>query len=201
MNIPALAERNRERVLDAAVEVFAERGFYGAQVPQIATQAGVGVGTIYRNFTDKLALVNAAYARSKIAFMGALLEDFPFGAPPREQFGVFWRRMVAFAIAEPHAIGFLELHHHAPYLSDENRALELRALAPVAAFVAGATEAGVLRDAPVELLIAITWGAFVGLVKATRMGHLSLDERVVRQAEACCWDALRRTTTPPEEDL
>src|ERR1035437_2808422 len=40
----------REAILGAALELFAERGFHGTAVPQIADKAGVGAGTIYRYF-------------------------------------------------------------------------------------------------------------------------------------------------------
>lgn len=46
------AQRNLERVLDAAREVFAEEGF-DACVTEIAERAGVGVGTIFRRFPTK----------------------------------------------------------------------------------------------------------------------------------------------------
>src|SRR5262252_4028742 len=43
----------RERILDAAVHVFAEKGFYGAKVAEIAREAGVADGTIYLYFKSK----------------------------------------------------------------------------------------------------------------------------------------------------
>ena len=52
------ARRNRERVLDAAREVFGAEGL-DAQVDDIARRAGVGVGTVYRHFPTKEALVEA----------------------------------------------------------------------------------------------------------------------------------------------
>jgi AcrR family transcriptional regulator len=52
------ARRNRERVLAAAEEVFAEQG-HRAQVDEVARRAGVGVGTVCRNFPTKQALVQA----------------------------------------------------------------------------------------------------------------------------------------------
>ncbi|KJK33452.1 hypothetical protein UK23_46000 [Lentzea aerocolonigenes] len=52
------AARNREKVLEAARELFASKGF---EVPldEIATQAGVGPGTVYRHFPTKQALFQA----------------------------------------------------------------------------------------------------------------------------------------------
>ncbi|MER6663775.1 TetR/AcrR family transcriptional regulator [Amycolatopsis japonica] len=53
------AERNRAKVVDAARALFAERGD-DVQMPEIARAAGVGVGTVYRHFPDRQALVEAA---------------------------------------------------------------------------------------------------------------------------------------------
>jgi AcrR family transcriptional regulator len=55
------ARRNRERVLVAARECFAEAG-YETQMTDVAKKAGVGVGTVYRHFPDKTALVEALVA-------------------------------------------------------------------------------------------------------------------------------------------
>jgi AcrR family transcriptional regulator len=54
------AERNRRRILRAAAEVFTERGL-GATLDDVARQAGVGVGTVYRRFPDKEALVRELF--------------------------------------------------------------------------------------------------------------------------------------------
>ena len=52
------AERNRLRILRAAAEVFTEQGLR-ATLDDVADRAGVGVGTVYRRFPDKEALVEA----------------------------------------------------------------------------------------------------------------------------------------------
>lgn len=54
------AERNRQRILAAASEVFAEHGL-AASLDDIATHAGVGVGTVYRRFPDKEQLIDALF--------------------------------------------------------------------------------------------------------------------------------------------
>src|ERR1700710_3092844 len=62
---PALrrdAAANRERILAAAVEVFSISGA-DAGIDEIATKAGVGVGTVYRRFPTKEALVQAIVAQ------------------------------------------------------------------------------------------------------------------------------------------
>lgn len=53
------AERNRVRVLEAARALFAERG-ESVQMPEVARAAGVGIGTVYRHFPSRQALIEAA---------------------------------------------------------------------------------------------------------------------------------------------
>jgi len=52
---PATAEQTakRRRILDAAVRVFARKGYFGARVSEIARRAGVADGTVYLYFRDK----------------------------------------------------------------------------------------------------------------------------------------------------
>lgn len=55
------AERNRERIIRAACELYAEHGL-GVGFNEVAHRAGVGVGTVYRRFADRRELLEAALA-------------------------------------------------------------------------------------------------------------------------------------------
>lgn len=182
----------RDAILDAALEIFAERGFYGASMPALAARASVGAGTPYRHFESKEELVNAVYRRCKEALMSALLAEFPFDAPPRAQFRTFFWRMAGYFRANPRAFDFLELHHHQPYLDEANLELEKRSLAPALLFFEKGRRERVTRAMPAEALTAIVWGIFAALMKAERLGHMKVSDELLAQAEACAWDAVRR---------
>src|ERR1044072_6861855 len=74
------AERNRLRILDAAGELFAQRGL-GVTLDDIARHAGVGVGTVYRRFADKELLIDALFEQ-RLESLCALA-----AAPPRGRGG------------------------------------------------------------------------------------------------------------------
>jgi AcrR family transcriptional regulator len=79
------AARNRERILAAAQEVFAERGL-DVTLDDIAAHAGLGVGTVYRRFADREALVEALFdqkMRAKLETVQAALT-----VPPEQAFDV-----------------------------------------------------------------------------------------------------------------
>jgi AcrR family transcriptional regulator len=74
------ARLNRERILDAAAEIIAAKGT-AAEVKEIAERAGVGIGTIYRNFPAKddlvLAIIDSLLDEIDGALDGASNEDLP----------------------------------------------------------------------------------------------------------------------------
>ena len=60
------ARENHERLIEAARRVFASSGFE-ASLAAIASEAGVGRATLYRNFPDKFALVAAIFEDNLVA--------------------------------------------------------------------------------------------------------------------------------------
>ncbi len=113
----------REAILDAALALFCERTYDGTPVPLVAERAGVAVGTIYRCFADKEALVNAVYRRAKSDMRAELTRDVVAGLDAREEFHRWWRGLWRFATEQPLAFRFLETHHHEAYLDAESHAV------------------------------------------------------------------------------
>jgi TetR/AcrR family transcriptional regulator, repressor of fatR-cypB operon len=188
-----VVDDKRRRILDAALQTFADRGFNGTSVPEVAEAAGVGTGTLYRYFEHKEALVNEVYRDAKLRLRGALLDGMAdpdtYKANDAERwFLELWRRLGAFARAEPDAFRFLEMQDHVAYLDAESRQIELSVIAPL--FLAGKRMRERAAGAPIDILIALLWGAFVGLIKASKLGYLALDATRLEQAGSACWRML-----------
>lgn len=186
------ADDKRDAILEAALDLFSERGFYGTAVPVLAEKAKVAAGTIYRYFESKEAIVNALYRKQKEMLGAVLFAEFPADAAPRDQFHCFWRSSFELARRHPKALAFLELHHHQSYLDEVSRELEARILSPAYAFFAMTAEKKVTKPFPPELLGAIVWGSFIGLVRASWEKRLELTDEAIDQAESCVWEAIRR---------
>lgn len=65
-------EMTREALIDAAMDVFAEKGFHGCSLEEIASRAGFTRGAIYSNFEDKEALLLAAMDKVHQEFVDEL---------------------------------------------------------------------------------------------------------------------------------
>jgi AcrR family transcriptional regulator len=74
------AERNRQRLITAAREVFAERGLH-IPMEDIARHAGVGVGTLYRRFPTRAHLIAGAFETKMCAYADAVAQALAEGDP------------------------------------------------------------------------------------------------------------------------
>jgi len=76
------AQQNRERILEAAKEAFTRSGA-NTSLDDIAKQASVGAGTLYRHFPTRDALLEAVY-RTEVEKLAAAARDFAEAKPPLE---------------------------------------------------------------------------------------------------------------------
>ena len=101
------AERNRERVIEAAREVFAEQGL-DASLNEVARRAGVGVATLFRRFPNREALISATFA-AKIAAYADATEEALADPDPWRGFCTYVERTCAMQVEDR---GFTEMLTH-----------------------------------------------------------------------------------------
>jgi len=148
------AERNLQRLIDAAREAFAAHGA-NAPLDDIARSAGVGAGTLYRHFPTRLALVEAVY-RDSVARLCAEGERLAATESPADAL-VDWLRGFVTVVAEKRGL--------AAALTEEGQASELFAQCHAMISTTGndlldrAKRAGAVRD-------DLTYGDMIKMAKA-----------------------------------
>jgi AcrR family transcriptional regulator len=187
-----MSSSKADDILHAALRLFAERGFHGTSMPDLAAAAGVGAGTIYRHFDSKEGVVNALYQQWKQQFTREVFERWDFEGSWRQRFRTLWRALFQFQREHPHAIPFLDLHHHSDYLDTDSRQIEIvSAMAWLEMFSRGQREEA-LVDMDPAAVIAMAYGAFLGLVRGANAGYFALDDDMLTQSEERVWAMLRR---------
>ena len=89
------ARRNYQRLLSAAAEAFTEHGADDVSLEEIARRAGVGIGTLYRHFPTRQALLEAVYT-DPVAGLRALADDLLATKPPAEALATWLRALIDF---------------------------------------------------------------------------------------------------------
>jgi AcrR family transcriptional regulator len=161
------ARRNRERVLQAAREVFAEQG-REAQMDDVARRAEVGVGTVYRHFPTKEALIDAlageAFERLlTVAVEQAARDDDPWDSLVK----TLWAG--AEIMAGDRAVS--QLMTEAPSINVDVE-LQRRLNEAMAAILTRAHAAGVLRDGIIlDDIPMLMCGVGMATMKPHCLGH------------------------------
>jgi AcrR family transcriptional regulator len=88
------ARRNYEKLVAAARDVFTEDGS-AASLEAVADRAGVGIGTLYRHFPTRQALLEAVYA-GEVETMARLADELA-GLPPWDALSQWFHQYVGFA--------------------------------------------------------------------------------------------------------
>jgi len=89
------ARRNSELLLARAAEAFAERGADDVSLEEIARRAGVGIGTLYRHFPARQALLEAVY-KDQVDGLDTLGAKLVASESPGDALGDWMRAFVAF---------------------------------------------------------------------------------------------------------
>jgi AcrR family transcriptional regulator len=105
----ASADRTRKRILDAAYQVFNEKGYCAASEADIAARAKISTGTFYRFYRTKLEAFSDIIEELMGAFDSALLDEVPDSSDTLEDYAVqVWRigeKLLRFYTSHPYSQG------------------------------------------------------------------------------------------------
>ncbi len=90
----------RQRLLDAAAEEFAERGFSAARLAEVARRAGFTKGAVYSNFESKQDLFAELFAQRSLDLAGRVLAEIA-GMSPSDAAGKGGEAIASWMVREP----------------------------------------------------------------------------------------------------
>jgi AcrR family transcriptional regulator len=145
------ARRNRELLIAAALAAFTERGADDTSLEEIARRAGVGIGTLYRHFPGRTALLEAVYT-DQVAALCERADKLLASEPPAAALAAWMRDMAEFSATKYNLISALAADYDsdAPVFS----ACRDDLLATATALLTRAQQAGAVRPdvQPLDLL-------------------------------------------------
>jgi AcrR family transcriptional regulator len=144
------ARRNRDKLLAAAGEVFAEAGA-DASLEAVARRAEVGVGTLYRHFPSRDALVEAVY-RNEVGQLATAADELLAELPPDAALERWMERFVGYAVTKR---GMADaLHGVIATRSELPTSTREQLLGALASLLEAGAAAGTIRaDMPAEVVL------------------------------------------------
>jgi AcrR family transcriptional regulator len=186
----AAGKDKREAILEAMLELVAERGFHDAPMSLVAKRAGTSAGIIYHYFPSKDDLIRALYLQVKAKMGRVLIEGQIVGMPTEQAFKRVWMNAYRFYRTHQQEMKFLDQFENSPYCGgspevealvqqDQNIALLLDLFRPRSA-------GGSLKDLPWDAISELTIGVAARLAKRVK----PLKTKVLEEIAAACWKAV-----------
>lgn len=147
------SDDKRKAILEAAMDVFADRGIGHAPTSAISAAAGVAEGTLFTYFKTKDALLNELYRELRKELDRELI-DYPFGANAHTRLRFVWDRYLSLAMRYPKRLKVLQQLRVSGRLFKESETPTM-ALMEVLHSTKEAAESGGLRNASAELLVLL----------------------------------------------
>ena len=180
----------REAILQAMLELVAERGFHDAPMSLVAKKAGASAGIIYHYFPSKEELIRELYFHVKVKMGAILLEGQVAGMSAEQTFKHVWINAYRFFRSHQQEMRFLDQYECLPsseVASDaETLASRDQNFAQLMKLFRRRSAGGPLSDLPLEALGDLSFGVAARLAKRTK----ALKKGELEAIAAACWRAV-----------
>lgn len=185
----------RKEILRAALVLIAEQGFHGAPMAKIAKKAGVAAGTIYCYFESRDILITELFRDLEGRAHPVIMQGYAPEDSIRDRFHRLSTALLRYFIENPLDFRYLEQFLNSPYgvvfrreriLGKKEERDMYREL-----FEDGASKQ-VLKDIPLVLLFALTFGPLFAVARDHILGFIQLDEHLIKLTVHACWDSVKQ---------
>jgi AcrR family transcriptional regulator len=145
------SDNKRDRILSAAIRVFAERGL-SAPTSAISKAAEVAEGTLFTYFETKDDLVNALYREIKLELAGVMMSDFARKKDVRSKLRHIWNAYVNWGVAQPDRRRLLAYLKVSDRLTEETKAVGYAPFAEIQVMAREAIAQNLFKDLPLEFI-------------------------------------------------
>ena len=158
-------------LLDTAIELFFERGFWDTPTAMIAKKAGVANGTLFNYFPSKKALISGVYLHLKQSWSDHLEAGIPPDSDLRSQLFACWKRAIDWPVDNPKSYALLEQLKLSEDAEIGTLPEGVQLFGSAFSLIGEALQTGLIRPLPPELI----HGAAIAQICAT-VQHISSTE-------------------------
>ncbi len=187
-------DNKRELIFKATEKIIATKGLQGLSMQQIAQEAGVAAGTIYRYFTDKEELVSELRKDVLRVVASHILENCEEGTL-EQRFKRVWFNIVDFGRQRTHANLSYEQYIHLPGIdTGPHQAFERSTFEGLHHIFTEGRDAGIFHNLQDKTLFATSLEPAIALGRSIRRGQMQYDKTELEFVCNLCWQSI---LTPP----
>jgi AcrR family transcriptional regulator len=183
-------KEKKQKIMEAALKLFVEKGFHGTSTAEIARTAGVATGTLFHYFHTKEELINSLYLYTKESMFSQMKEHFEADKSLKENLKGLWSKFIYFSMENPYKFQFILIFHTSPYITSLTKEqLETQTDALLTVYQKGVND-NELKEAPFEIIIEYFWGNIISTINYFNKYPEKLGDENLDQAFELFWDGV-----------
>jgi AcrR family transcriptional regulator len=182
----------RDQIIIATRDLIFEQGLQAISMSQIAQRAEVGMGTIYNYFPSKEELVLCLYSEIKLSMSDYVLDDYDETQPVVGRFLHLLTSTAHYGIQYPREFRLVEQLAQVPYIKEQAESTQYTLTTVFHQLFIEAQSQNLLKDMPPKVIALLISGALNALIEAHATRQITLDDALIKQTVAACWDAIKR---------
>lgn len=180
----------RDKILDASLTLFSERGFHNTPTSLIAKEAGVATGTLFHHFKNKEELINSLYLDLKMNKMKALSEYINPSDSLEAKIKSAWINGVKWGIMHPKEFQFIMQFANSPFITNLTREQAKGQHDAIIGIFEQAIKKGIIKAAYSEFVVDYFEGIFNLAVSHFRKYSSKISEENLEMVFDICWNGI-----------
>jgi AcrR family transcriptional regulator len=182
-----------ERILYASLELIVKKGLHAVKISDIGQEAQVGIGTIYKHFSDKEDIVQKLWIFQKNDESNYIFQNYVAQGTVKERFWFLWGNVIRYFITHKNEYYFSYHFASSPILTEEIHEIAMKDfLAFDEMFEDGLKEDLFKEDISARQLRLYTFSTINGWILWSFKQGISFTDKKIEQFIEMSWDAIKK---------
>jgi len=181
----------REQILKAGLKLFVTHGLHAVTIAQIAAEAKVGIGTVYRYFTSKEEIVQQIWITQKSEESAYIFNSYTRQGSLRSQFDFLWERVIRYFLEHPLEFQFSYQFAASPILTKEIHEVAMMDFLKFDELYAMGLEQNLFKPLTARRLRLFTFSTINGWLLWALDEKMDIDDATIALFLQMCWDSIK----------
>ncbi|WP_293944703.1 MULTISPECIES: TetR/AcrR family transcriptional regulator [unclassified Sphingobacterium] len=181
----------REQILKAGLKLFVTQGLHAVTIAQIAAEANVGIGTVYRNFNSKEEIVQQIWITQKSEESAYIFNKYTQQGSLRSQFDFLWERVIRYFLEHPLEFQFSYQFAASPILTKEIHEVAMMDFLKFDELYAMGLEQNLFKPLTARRLRLFTFSTINGWLLWALDEKMDIDDATIALFLQMCWDSIK----------
>ncbi|HFK5574368.1 TetR/AcrR family transcriptional regulator [Elizabethkingia anophelis] len=180
------------QILRVGLELFVKHGLHAVTIAQIAAEAKVGIGTVYKYFKSKEDIVQQIWIQQKSEESAYIFKDYTPTGTIHEQFNFLWERVIRYFIEHPIEFQFSYQYAASPILTKDIHDIAMKDFLKFDEIFEEGIKENLFKGFTARRLRLFTFSTINGWILWANDEKMNLDDKTILLFLEMSWDAIKK---------